>query len=206
MKDGPTTISHLTPRDLLPGFYKQYGLPPDGGQSSSFVKLEVTRWFYFYIPNWDARRRAVFKHDVHHMATGYPSNFRGELDIAAWEIGSGCRNYWAAFFLNLSGLMLALLIYPVRSFRTFIKGRNTRNLYDDRWTDEMIMDSSLQAIREHMELTRYEKSKATFADWILLAGIWLIGALYSILSVLLFPFIVFYTLYILVTGKGKIEG
>ena len=70
-----------TPRQLLPLFYKQYNLSNDGGQASFYVKIEFTKKIFIYFPNFEARRKAVFKHDIHHIATGYTSTFTGETEI-----------------------------------------------------------------------------------------------------------------------------
>ncbi|PYS76753.1 MAG: hypothetical protein DMF66_12990 [Acidobacteria bacterium] len=60
----------------------------DGGYSDAWVKLKLWRmpiWF----PNTEGRRRAVRFHDVHHVLTEYPTTWRGEFEIAAWEIATG---------------------------------------------------------------------------------------------------------------------
>src|SRR5258706_10445391 len=121
--------TNQTPRDLLPGFYRQYGLEDDGGHSSSHVKIEFTGKISLYFPNFNARRKAVFKHDVHHIATGYTSKFKGETEIGAWEIASGCRHYWVAFLLDLHAMVIGILFNPAGVYRAFLKGRRTHNLY-----------------------------------------------------------------------------
>ena len=64
-------MNDKTIRELLPGFYKEYNLGMDGGQSSSSVRIELTKNLTLYIPNFTARRKAVLKHDIHHIVTGY---------------------------------------------------------------------------------------------------------------------------------------
>jgi hypothetical protein len=97
-----------TPAELLPAFYREYNLGMDGGATSSSVRIEITKNFALYIPNFTARRKAVLKHDIHHLVTGYPSTFTGETEISAWEIGSGCKKYWAAWVLDMSGMMMGI--------------------------------------------------------------------------------------------------
>jgi ubiquinone biosynthesis protein Coq4 len=36
-------------------------------------------------------------HDLHHLVTGYPTDWKGELEISAWEIAGSCRGYVAAW-------------------------------------------------------------------------------------------------------------
>src|SRR5947209_20636156 len=50
-------------------------------------------------PNLAERRRVVPFHDLHHVLTGYPTNWVGEAEIGVWELRAGC-NSWVAYFLN----------------------------------------------------------------------------------------------------------
>jgi hypothetical protein len=191
-----------TPRELLPVFYKQYDLNDDGGQSSAYVRVEFTKKICLYFPNFEARRKAVFKHDVHHIATGYTSTFKGETEIGAWEIASGCRHYWVAFVLDLHAVMIGLLFNPTGVYKAFVKGRRTKNLYRDVFTDEQLMNISISEIRESMLLNSYpERQKGDFIDLILFMLLLLFGVIYSILSLVLLPFVILYTVYIITIKK-----
>jgi hypothetical protein len=193
-----------TPRQLLPGFYKQYNLEDDGGQNSPYVRIEFTKNFALYFPNFAARRKAVFKHDVHHIATGYASTYKGETEIGAWEIASGCRQYWVAFVLDMSAFMTGLLFNPLGVYRAFVKGRRTRNLYTNNFTDEQIMDMPLSSIRESLKLNNYpENNMGNLFDLLLFLMLVLFGIVYSVLSILLLPFVLIYSLYIIVGHKAK---
>jgi hypothetical protein len=193
-----------TPRELLPAFYKQYDLSDDGGQSSFYVKIEFTKKLFIYFPNFDARRKAVFKHDVHHIVTGYTSTFNGETEISAWEIASGCRHYWAAFLLDLHGMSIGALYYLPGIYKAFVKGRRTKNLYNDAFTDEQLLDIPVQKIRESLLLNEYRAdTKGSLSDLILFLLVLLIGAIYSILSLVLIPFVLLFTIYVMVNNKMK---
>ena len=190
-----------TPRDLLPAFYRQYQLGDDGGQSSSHVRIELTKKISLYFPNFEARRKAIFKHDVHHMVTGYTSTFKGETEIGAWEIGSGCRHYWAAFVLDIAAITPGTVINPGGVYKAFVRGRRTKNLYADSFTDEQVMDMPLAEIKKELLLTDYTgKTKGNLLDLLLFALLLILGVIYSVLSVLLTPFILIYTAYILFKG------
>lgn len=198
MKDHPAESEIQTPRELLPEFYKQYQLNDDGGQSSSYVRVELIKKVFIYFPNFDARRKAVFKHDVHHIATGYTSTFKGETEIGAWEIASGCRHYWVAFILDMQAVMIGMLFNPAGVYNAFVKGRRTKNLYRDVFTDEQLMDMPLSAIKENLLLNSYpEKKKGSFIDLLLFLLLLLFGVLYSVLSLALLPFVLLYTIYII---------
>jgi hypothetical protein len=195
-----------TPRELLPGFYKRYHLNDDGGQSSSYVKIEFTEKIFVYFPNFDARRKAVFKHDVHHIATGYTSTFKGETEISAWEIASGCRHYWVAWVLDMQAVMIGMLFNPTGVFKAFVKGRRTKNLYRDVFTDEQLMNMPLSAIKKNMLLNDYPSNqKGNFIDFLLFIMMLLFGVVYSILSLLLLPFVLLYTAYIIINTGSEMK-
>src|SRR5262245_66055231 len=61
-----------------------------------WVRIQVGPVPLFF-PNTGARRKAVPLHDLHHVATGYATDWRGEAEISAWELGAGCGRYWAAW-------------------------------------------------------------------------------------------------------------
>lgn len=188
-----------TPRDILPGFYSQYQLGEDGGQSSSHVRIEFTKKIALYFPNFAARRKAIFKHDVHHIVTGYTSTFKGETEIGAWEIASGCRHYWVAFVLDMSAVMIGILFNPLGVYKAFVKGRRTRNLYSDSMTDAQIMDMTVREIKDKLLLNGYrENNWGNFVDLLLFTGLILFGIIYSVVSVLFLPFVLIYTIYILI--------
>jgi hypothetical protein len=198
------TSDMQTPRELLPVFYKQYDLNDDGGHSSSYVRIELTKKILLYIPNFDARRKAVFKHDIHHIATGYTSTFKGETEISAWEIASGCRHYWVAWVLDMQAIMIGMLFNPLGVYKAFVKGRRTKNLYNDAFADEQLMDMPLSEIKESLLLTNYpQKKKGNLIDLILFLLMLLLGVVYAALSLVLLPFVLFYTLYIMLSNKKR---
>jgi hypothetical protein len=101
------------------------GLPPDGGESAGSFRVYIGP-FSFRLPNPPARRRAVFFHDTNHVLTDYDNLFsRGEMEIAAFEIGSGCGRYLFAWLINLNMFALGVLIRPRDLFRAFLRGRQS---------------------------------------------------------------------------------
>ena len=119
-------------REALAEHLAASGLPPDAGDSDPFA---VVRIFYlpYPIPNTRARKRAVRIHDLNHLVSGYQTDRIGELEISAWELASGgCRDYGAAWVLDLAGLLGGLVVAPRRTVRAFWAGRSQQNLY---WFD-----------------------------------------------------------------------
>lgn len=183
--------------ELLPEFYKKYNLGTDGGQSSGSVRIELTKKIILYFPNFKARKKAVLKHDIHHLVTGYPSTFKGETEIGAWEIGSGCKKYWAAWLLDMSGLMTGVLFNPWGVLKAYARGRRTKNLYYQIVTDELALKKSVSELQKLLLLDKFSKNTLpSFPDILLFLFVALTGLVYTIFSLLLLPFILMYTLYI----------
>ena len=105
-------------------------------------------------PNSASRKRAVPLHDIHHALTGYDATWRGETSQSAWEIGSGCGNYGAAWAINLGGFALGLMIYPRTTWRAFMRGRRSSNLYRaaaPAW--QSILDDDIDTLRARLPVT-----------------------------------------------------
>ena len=195
-------MENQTPGEILSKFYADNNLEADGGQSSSYVKIELTPKFHFYFPNFESRRKAVVKHDIHHLLTGYETNVAGEGEISAWEIASGCKKYYAAFSINTSGVMLGLPINFWGVLKAFARGRRTKNLYHDQFTNEQALNMPIEELRSHLLLDKFPKdTKPNFTDFILFVAFALFALVNSILSLLFLPFIILYTIYIELTAK-----
>src|SRR6476659_1840164 len=93
----------MTVQAGLQQYFADNGFGPDGGYDQPSVAIPVGP-FVFRFPNTEARKRAVKRHDIHHLITGYATDLLGEAEIAAWELASGCRDYYAAWALNLLAL------------------------------------------------------------------------------------------------------
>src|SRR5262245_27630695 len=101
-------------------------------------------------PNTPARVRAVRYHDLHHVLTGYDTDIIGEFEISAWEIAAGCKNFAAAWQLNLGGMVGGLLSAPVRTLRAFVRGRHSHTLYGREY--EPLLQRSVADLRRECGL------------------------------------------------------
>jgi len=149
----------------------------DGGYDAKWVKLTLGP-VPFAFPNSAARVRAVRLHDLHHVATGYDTSVLGEAEIGAWEIGSSCRGFVAAWILNLYAMVLGFWINPGAVFRAFVRGRHSGNLYTGVW-EEALLEKRVGELRQQLRLAA-PSSAATLADraaflgWALAAAVfWL---------------------------------
>lgn len=132
-------------REARARYFAENGLG-DGGYDDRFVVLRVAGLPALAFPNTKQRVRSVRIHDVHHVLTGYATSWRGEAEIAAWELASGCRDHWAAWLLNLSAAAIGLFIAPRAVWRAFRRGRASRNLYEREW-DDGILERSVAELR-----------------------------------------------------------
>ncbi len=189
-----------TPRKKLAEFYKQFNLDSDGGQSKSYVKIEIGGGLAFYLPNLESRKKAVVKHDVHHLLTGYSGLLAGESEISAWELRSGCWKYPFAFFINLSGMLTGLLFNLPAVFRAWTKGRTTTNLYQLELTEDEILDTPTETLQKIINWTATPE-KAIGYDYISFLGFVLLGILFALLSIVALPFVLLYSIYIALTAK-----
>lgn len=141
----------LTLRAARRQYFDQNGFG-DGGYDARWVKLAAGP-LRLYLPNSAARVRAVKLHDLHHVLTGYDTTWTGEAEIAAWELASGCRRYYAAWLLNLNAMAIGLAIAPGASYRAWVRGRSSGNLYDRVFRDELL-EQTVGAGRRDLRLDR----------------------------------------------------
>ena len=100
-------------------------------------------------PNPPSRQRAIAYHDLHHMLTGYGTNWEGEAEISAWELRAGC-NTGFLWFINLGGLLVGLFRAPLRTWRAFRRARGQRTLYVDGRDLTAVLDLPLAEVRRQL--------------------------------------------------------
>ncbi len=120
----------MTLREARKAYFDANGFGDNGGYDDAWVDFKLGP-IPMPFPNTAGRVRAVRHHDVHHILTGYATNITGELEISAWEIGAGCRDFHAAWILNLGGMAGGFLSSPRRVFRAFVHGRRQRTTYGE---------------------------------------------------------------------------
>jgi len=126
----------LTVREARARYFAANGFK-ESGYEARWVRLQAGP-VPLFILNTRARARAVRFHDLHHVVTGYETTWTGEAEIGAWEVASGCAHHYAAWVLNLQALAVGLLINPGAVFRAFLRGRHSRNLYREVFSDSLL--------------------------------------------------------------------
>ncbi len=133
-------------------YFDENAFGDDGGYSSKWVDFKLGP-IPFPFPNSAERVRAVQFHDLHHIVTGYRTDFIGELEIAAFEIGGGCGDMLVAWILNLSGMAAGFVLAPRRIMRAFVRGRRSRTLYRHTFGDALLA-RTVDDVREELGIDR----------------------------------------------------
>ena len=117
--------------------FERFNFPADAYTTQWFV-IPIGK-FPVHLPNLPSRVKVARLHDIHHVLTGYPANWRGEAEIGAWEIATGCRTYWIAWFFNIGATLVGAFLWPRAVWKAFRRGWRTRtNLYYDYDYDALL--------------------------------------------------------------------
>lgn len=103
----------------------------------------------FKFPNTAARKRAIPLHDLHHVLTGYDTNWIGEAEIGAWELRAGCNSF-ITYYLNGWGVLIGLFISPRRVWRAFRAARGQRTLYSDSLPCDRFLQMTVADLRSRL--------------------------------------------------------
>lgn len=158
-----------------------------GGYDDAWVDFKLGP-IPFPFPNTAGRVRAVKFHDLHHILTGYDTDLIGEFEISAWEIAAGCKDFYAAWALNLGGLAAGLLCSPRRIIKAFARGLASRSLYG-RELDELL-DMPVGAARAQFIAAEAPPMPKTGWLWLALSALagWGVGLLLFAACLPLLPF------------------
>lgn len=143
----------MTLRAARARYFELSGFGADGGYGERFIKVKVWR-VPVWLPNTNGRVKAVRLHDLHHIATEYPTTWRGEAEISFWEIASGgLHHYYAGWLLDLMNVAQGLVVNPRGAFRAFVCGRRSRNLFGETF-DDALLARRVGEMRRELRLPR----------------------------------------------------
>lgn len=140
----------MTARDALLAYLVEQGVrqpddPPDAWFNDPWYRYPI-----------GGRRVPVFPlfgllpsltlHDLNHLISGYDLSLRGEIENAAWELGSGGCGRYVFWWVDRSFItLLGLLSMPRAVIRAFRAGRGQRNLY--RLDRDTALATDIEAVR-----------------------------------------------------------
>jgi len=151
-------------------YFRLNNFGEDGGYQERWIKTNIWR-IPIRLPNTEGRKRAVKLHDLHHVLTEYPTTWRGEAEISAWEVGSGgLHKYYAGWWLDVMNMAQGLVVNPRGLYRGFMRGRRSSNLYFSEFTDELL-EHEVGEFRRLLKLDETERTPGLqdhlmFAFWI----------------------------------------
>ncbi|MBI3724874.1 hypothetical protein HY251_13100 [bacterium] len=99
--------------------------------------------------NRPSRMRVVPFHDLHHVATGYGTDFTGEAEIGAWELRAGCNSFLLRY-LNGFAALIGLVIAPLRTLRAWRRARGHRSLYVEPAPYDELLGLSVSELRSRL--------------------------------------------------------
>jgi hypothetical protein len=105
--------------------------------------------FTLKFPNTKARQRVIPLHDLHHVLTGYATDWAGEAEIGAWELRAGCDSL-VAYLLNGGGVIIGFFLCPRRVWRAFLRAKGQRTLYGDPIPYESLLQMTVGDLRKKL--------------------------------------------------------
>ena len=132
-------------------FFSDSGFSADGGYEDGWAEAAFGPVRY-RVPNTPARVAALRRHDLHHVATGYSADWRGEAEISGWELASGAGVYPYAWLIALWGLFTGLVHHTGPTIRAFLRGRRSENLYRTGATVEVLLAEPVSVLKARLSV------------------------------------------------------
>ena len=144
-------VASLRMREALDQYFKLNGFTAEGYTAPTFTLKLLGIPFTF--PSTAGRKRALPLHDFHHILTGYGTDWVGEAEIGAWELRAGCKDL-AAYVLNGGGVVIGLLLSPLRVWRAFRAARGQRTLYREAESYQEMLELTVATLRTRLGIPR----------------------------------------------------
>lgn len=106
---------------------------------------------YFDFPNSPNRQWAIPLHDLHHLATGYGTDFIGEAEVGLWELRAGCETP-IVYALNGAAVVIGLFLSPRRMLAAYRAAKGARTLYRAPLPMEEVLSMRVGDLRAHLAI------------------------------------------------------
>ena len=100
-------------------------------------------------PNTRAHQWATPLHDLHHVLTGFQTDWIGEAEVAVWELRGGCKTL-IVYWLDLWGALIGLFISPSRVLRAYRAAKGQRTLYRDPALSKSVLEMTVGETRARL--------------------------------------------------------
>ena len=122
-----------------------------GGKGLHEEKLTLFGRPLFRIPKFF--QALLFKHDIHHMITGFGTDLLGEAKLLCGEVGAGAP-WW--YFEKYSKFPLVFLFMPRLAMEMYKQGKGQNCLYDV--DDAALRRKSLEEVEHFIKFGKFPES------------------------------------------------
>jgi len=154
--------ANVTLRDVMPKVLAINDIAADDDRGKAYWYLG-RGLLHIRVPNFGWRKRAIVRHDLHHLLTGYPCTPTGEMEMAAWEFAAGRFPHPGATAFCVPLVGMGAVLSPRRTFAAFVRGRRGTSLYATPLSDE-VLASRIVDLRQRFAPTL--PTQATTRDWL----------------------------------------
>jgi hypothetical protein len=164
----------MTLGKLLTDFYKENGIPENGGIDSDTFQMEIFR-INLKLPNPKFRKDIIHIHDIQHLLNKCDTSWKGEAFISGWEISTGIWKYFPICIFSFWAMGYSFWFHPKAVFNGFKKGINNIGIIDLKLSETEFMKMEFEALQQ---ITKKEKSVemgiiqwTQFIFWLLISQI-----------------------------------
>lgn len=189
----------LTISDAKNLYYNVNNLSLDGGEGDRWAYAVVRGIRLRGFPSSRSRMEALRRHDLHHLINDCSTSQVDEALVAAWELGSGCQNFWVAWWLDLQAFGFgALFLAPKQCFKRFVLGRNSRNFFGEPLSESWSL-RTVGELRAEMLPQNSIKLEANWTDRFLFFLYVILGLITLVVSI---PIYAFFIIFGAIIGDG----
>ena len=180
------TVHNIPPKmtldKLLLEFYKENGIPENGGINKDTFEIKVFG-IHLKLPNPKFRKDIIHIHDIQHLLNKCDTSWKGEAFIAGWEISTGFWKYFPICIFSFWAMGYSFWLYPKSVFKGFKKGLNDVGIIDLKISKSDFMKMEFEELQK---VTLKEKStEMGIIKWLEFIFWWLISQM-----IFLFPLII----------------
>ncbi len=139
-------------RDALVGYLVERGLVRQGAHwedcyARFWVALPVLGRNVLFFPTL-GKWGVIPLHDVNHLLSGCDTSWRGELEVAGWELASGGCGWHLLYWIDrVSFFAFGLVVAPRTALKGFRRGRAQRNVY--RLSKRRVLEMEFDDLRRY---------------------------------------------------------
>lgn len=141
-----------TAGQALTEYYKSHYFG-DKAQTDKWVWVNLIGPISLPFPNSRRRREIIYIHDLHHIVTGYTTDWTGEGEVAAWELASGFpAGFRSAYFYAPVTFLIGVFVSPLRVIKAFRRGIGQKNICHLKMSRKRIISLTIDEIRRELGL------------------------------------------------------